>query len=295
MVRLAIIGLGNIGKVHLDKYRHLKDQYQLELFFSKTNTNKIDHVYRDMIKNHGKCLAHGYSDYKRLLKDVRPYLVDICSPDEFHAEHIEYALESRAKAIICEKPLFHPKDIKKGRELVEKAERNGILLATNLTMIAMKNQLQHVNGKDYREIEKLKPYRMVWMTKKDNGSQPDIDLLPHALSLCDINTDEAKKSVYNNGKLITINSANEEKEIVIGYVDDADKKIRKWSFNEYVFEYGNYADGHVQINCNALKDPIMVKDPMMVSLEAFLQEDPIADGKAGLENAEKVARLHNMH
>jgi hypothetical protein len=304
MRKLAIIGLGKIGEVHLEKYRLLKPGYekkheQLNLFFSVRHENKLNPIYEKMIEKHGRRYAYGFPSCGEMLERVNPDYVDICSPDECHARHLEMAIDSGAKVIMCEKPFIHPKDAEKGIYLLKKARKNKVILAAELTMIELNNQLSkiEINNKKYGEIQKLTPSRIVWITDKnlegktESEIKPDIDLLAHAIPFVDINPRFARKILYNGGRLVIFSSDKEQKEIVVGY---GPKKIREWFYGDYAFNYHASAE-KVEVGCNALSEPIPITDPILVSLEAFLKEKPIADGKLGMENAEKVAKLHYLN
>ena len=46
----------------------------------------------------------GYTNLKKMLKEIKPDIVSICSPKEFHAEHIEICLDLNIPMIWLEKP-----------------------------------------------------------------------------------------------------------------------------------------------------------------------------------------------
>lgn len=89
-MRVAVIGLGVIGRVHA---RILRENGSLSAVCDVDAAKLAE--YTDA--------AH-YTDYTRLLDDFRPDAVHICTPHYLHAEMVIAALE-RNIHVLCEKPL----------------------------------------------------------------------------------------------------------------------------------------------------------------------------------------------
>ncbi len=72
----------------------------------------------------------GYTEVARMLHEVRPEILSICSPDEDHAAHLELALNCPSvKAVLCEKPIAL--DTRPAIDLVRRAQDANILLGVN--------------------------------------------------------------------------------------------------------------------------------------------------------------------
>ena len=90
-MKTAIIGLGVIGDVHLEV---LRAQGKNIVAVCDINESKFS-----------KCQeALHYTDYKKMIDEVMPDVVHICTPHYLHAEMIIYALNKNVN-VLAEKPL----------------------------------------------------------------------------------------------------------------------------------------------------------------------------------------------
>ncbi len=95
-MKTAIIGCGVIGGVHLEVCKNLG-----------LNVVAVCDLDLDKAKNSVSEFfpkAEIYSDYKKMLNEIRPDVVHICIPHYLHAEMVVYALDNGVNAL-CEKPL----------------------------------------------------------------------------------------------------------------------------------------------------------------------------------------------
>lgn len=99
-MRVAVVGLGVIGNVHVRT-----------LYEMKENVVAICDVDEKKLSAYPN--AHGYTDYVKMLDEIRPDVLHICTPHYLHAEMIIAALE-RNIHVLCEKPLcIREEDIEK--------------------------------------------------------------------------------------------------------------------------------------------------------------------------------------
>lgn len=106
-MKTAIIGLGVIGGVHIQV---LKSQGKEISAVCDTDAARL--LYYSEYK--------GYSDYKKMIEEVKPDIVHICTPHYLHTEMILYALGKNIN-VLCEKPLcIRSEDI----PLILEAEKN---------------------------------------------------------------------------------------------------------------------------------------------------------------------------
>ena len=89
-MRVAIIGLGVIGKVH---YTVISESEQSLVAVCDIDESKME----------GYACAR-FTDYRKMLDEVKPDVVHVCTPHYLHAEMVVYALE-RNISVLCEKPL----------------------------------------------------------------------------------------------------------------------------------------------------------------------------------------------
>jgi predicted dehydrogenase len=129
-MNVGLVGLGYIGKVHAHAY------LSIPYCFSKP---KVDAGISAMLRS-------GTGRDQALLKSLGSPLettdsgeffsqkldvVDICSPNNLHMEHIAAAAEKKMN-IYCEKPMAL--DLKEARAMVDKADKAGILTHTAFVM-----------------------------------------------------------------------------------------------------------------------------------------------------------------
>lgn len=89
-MRSALIGAGNIGSLHA---RILSDGGLL-CAVCDIDEKKLDRFAGLPV----------YTDYKKMIDEVKPDVVHVCTPHYLHAEMVIYALE-RGVNVLCEKPL----------------------------------------------------------------------------------------------------------------------------------------------------------------------------------------------
>ena len=90
-MRVAVIGIGVIGKVHIKVIRETEDEL---VAVCDTDEEKLA-LYPDV---------KGYTDYVTMLDEIKPDIVHICTP---HYLHTEMILDSLKRDIhtLCEKPI----------------------------------------------------------------------------------------------------------------------------------------------------------------------------------------------
>lgn len=115
-VRLGLIGLGYIGKVHFRNCLRLK--YGKLVAVADTSNKAISLAKRIGVKN-------TYSNYKELLNDKNVDAVIIALPTHLHLQCAKDAAEA-GKHIFLEKPLA--RNTEEGKEIVSYARKNDVRL-----------------------------------------------------------------------------------------------------------------------------------------------------------------------
>ena len=95
-MRCAIIGLGIIGKVHLET---LLIQSQTVVALCDTDTETAKKAAEQFSIN-----VSIYSDWKEMIKEEKPDAVHVCTPHYLHTEMVIGLLEENIN-VLCEKPL----------------------------------------------------------------------------------------------------------------------------------------------------------------------------------------------
>ncbi len=116
-LRIAIIGAGNIARAHARAYAAQAGRAEL-VACADTVLSQAEALARE----YG---ARPYGDVARMLDEVRPDAVSVCTPPVFHADCARSALE-RGIPVLCEKPLTA--DGASARALAARARTLGGLL-----------------------------------------------------------------------------------------------------------------------------------------------------------------------
>lgn len=95
MIGAAIIGLGFVGKAHLEALRRLAIPVRGILGSSPERTREAVGQLR---------LDHGYDSLEELVADESVGVVHVCTPNYLHHQETKAALEA-GKHVMCEKPL----------------------------------------------------------------------------------------------------------------------------------------------------------------------------------------------
>lgn len=109
----AIIGLGFVGKAHLEALRRLGIPVRGILGSSPQRTKEAAHELK---------LDRGYSSIEELAEDSEVHVVHICTPNHVHSEQTKSAMQA-GKHVMCEKPLAM--NTRESAALVELAHKAG--------------------------------------------------------------------------------------------------------------------------------------------------------------------------
>lgn len=113
--RVAVVGAGGIGNVHLNAYRRAGAEL---VAVADTNTDAADSA----------AAAHGivgFDDATVMLDRVEPDLISVCTPPAMHAELAIRALHAGV-AVLCEKPMA--RTVEECTAMAEAATASGSLL-----------------------------------------------------------------------------------------------------------------------------------------------------------------------
>ncbi|GIP20794.1 Gfo/Idh/MocA family protein [Paenibacillus sp. J22TS3] len=114
LIKIGIIGVGQIGKMHIEKYQAVSGVQIIAV--CDVNADEAMRVAKQYN------IPHVYSDYRELIARDDLDAVDVCLHNNFHEPVTVYALEA-GKHVYCEKPIAG--SYADGRKMVETAERSG--------------------------------------------------------------------------------------------------------------------------------------------------------------------------
>jgi predicted dehydrogenase len=135
-VRLGLIGLGYIGKVHLRNCLNLKSAKLTAV--CDISRKALRHARKMGVKN-------TFTDYQQLLSDDSIEAVIIALPTYLHASCVKEAAKA-GKDIFLEKPLA--RNVAEGKDIVSTARKNGVKLMVgypfrfSLPFQALKEKIQ---------------------------------------------------------------------------------------------------------------------------------------------------------
>lgn len=95
-MRIAVIGCGSIARTHIDVVKHLKGTLVALCDRTAAKAEKLKAEYSL------DCAV--YTDYVKMLDEVKPDAVHVCTP---HYEHCEMSVAAlkRGVNVLCEKPV----------------------------------------------------------------------------------------------------------------------------------------------------------------------------------------------
>jgi predicted dehydrogenase len=183
-LKVGLIGLGGIAHTHVPGWA--ASPYAELVAGSDVNPA----VFPAWKEKHG--LSRFYENPFELICDPEIDIVDICSPNMFHAEQAIAALEA-GKDVICEKPLAPtPGEI---RRMIAARDRAGKLLMTAQhfrfrgVSQAMKAEIENgilgqvYHARSWMLRRSLLPVRDTFIYKAKSGGGPCIDIGVHILDL----------------------------------------------------------------------------------------------------------------
>ncbi|UHA75592.1 Gfo/Idh/MocA family protein [Paenibacillus sp. 481] len=122
--RIAVIGVGQIGKHHLDEYKRIGGVDIIAVCdLNETEARRVAEQY---------AVPHVYTDFRELLKRDDIDAVDVCLHNNFHAPVTIEALQA-GKHVYCEKPLAG--SYCDGAAMVEAAKETGRMLHIQLATL----------------------------------------------------------------------------------------------------------------------------------------------------------------
>jgi myo-inositol 2-dehydrogenase/D-chiro-inositol 1-dehydrogenase len=115
-VRLGVIGVGRIGKIHIENLIHRINGTDV-VAVSDINKNELEKVAKQYN------ISSNTTDYKDILKQKDVDAIVLCSPTDTHALIIQEAADAQ-KHIFCEKPI--DLTLEKIKSTIDNVEKNNV-------------------------------------------------------------------------------------------------------------------------------------------------------------------------
>ncbi len=134
--RTAVIGAGFIGAVHVETIRRLGNVEIVALCDAMGAEKKAEALG----------IGQAYDDYRKMIDEVRPDAIHICTPNNTHYDIAKYAIEHGVH-FICEKPFTTT--VEQARELIALADEHHVQGAVNFhnRLYPIPNQMHQMIAK----------------------------------------------------------------------------------------------------------------------------------------------------
>ena len=186
-VRVALIGFGGIcSSVHVPSYRTIPN---VEIV-------AVCDIVPAKLEKAKQVLGHNiatYTDYKQCIDEVKPDMVDICTPNYMHSPIACYALEHGVHAFSEKPDSISVEDVIKMREAELKSGKHLMVMRNNRHRPTTKYLKEMIANGEFGEIYTGRcgwirrrgiPGKGGWFTTKEqSGGGPLIDLGVHMLDL----------------------------------------------------------------------------------------------------------------
>lgn len=126
MIRIGVIGLGMMGRTHIEAYDHIEGAELVGIadIDPKRAAGDFSGVWSNIDTSNKQQLdmsrIKGYTDPRKLIKSPDVDVVDICVPTPDHPKLAVAALKA-GKHVVCEKPLA--RSSREGKKIVAAAEK----------------------------------------------------------------------------------------------------------------------------------------------------------------------------
>lgn len=283
-LRIAIIGLGRMGKFHAREFHNSGCDIVAVLCSNQENAKEAC----EMLKRDYEIDAKPYNNLSLLLKNEKVDAVSICTPHEMHGQNIKTCLDFGVH-ILCEKPLVLESFYENyfaAKNLFNLAREKGKILTMNAQLVSFLPQIVP------EKFEKLSLY----FEPGIKGKEMLFDHLPHANSLL--------LKLIPNGKMENISFPS---------IDDDYIKI-KFSYSnqktkneiEYLFKFKKERPSNYSLSFDDKKfirkigenyqqklvsenEEINIDDPLRISINKFVsaikeEGNPLIEEKEVLES-----------
>jgi len=307
--KVAVLGAGRIGRRHCEIYGELSRDYGIEeiIFSRRTRENVVltEAALREYFKRRNiGVVVRGFTEISEILEQ-KPDVISICTPTDFHVEHLETVLKRCEKAIVyCEKPLCRPDQLNRANELVERC----------MDRLCVGLQLYHCYPLIKKYVQKDSEIDVVWSSvpskKKNSVEELVVDLAPHVVCLVQ------EAIVRDEFRLVKVHSRTEPMvcfenrgiKIELSYKQNR-RDVRRYirvrnKDNEVKIAYGGCNTEKGWKSCLfvekrehgkvIIKYSFLLEDLLKTAIEKFLSRKGFVSGRKGLRNVELVGKLYSL-
>ena len=290
--RIGIVGASGIGRIHARIFNEHNIEVSSILGSSSASMQQTKQMLYDDFNIHTQAFCR--------LKDFLNSDIDaisICSPPEFHFQHIIEAFEQRLP-VFCEKPLFWEKNLtsnKLHKSLKQLKEHPHCFFQMNTSNASF---IEQVSNK-LNDIPEIKNFEFEFFTQGNHRNRCiAVDLIPHGLSLLlqllgyqDIS--HYKESFSNNTYECQFLYGNCSASFRFKEKPEGEKRF-KFVVNENEFtRFQKVIDGQYQVflKHNDQNELLSVEDPFCVYIKKFIRSCEQTEFTNGFSLAEQNLKL----
>jgi len=256
-LKVAVIGASGIGQHHA-RWHHLCGSHVVAFVgTSEVSRRATEARLREYFGFEGRA----YGDVRAMLDAVRPDIVDVSSPPQFHREHAMLALDAGCH-VVCEKPLCWDGEktldevLSDGEAVVTAVERAGRLFVMSAQYPAVvpiyRDLYTRMRGR-WDRVERLE-MEMEVKGRKGPKFREDIwiDLAAHPLSLAmgfmpngEIDWDTAQCAIGERENRASFDFVTPQGRCAVSFVlrdIDAGAPRRCFGVNGFLVDWQGYAD-----------------------------------------------------
>jgi hypothetical protein len=303
--RVAVVGARGIGRHHA-KWWHIEgaDVCAIVGTSDESNATTVDGL-RGMFEFTGT----PYTDMAAMLAAESPDIVDVCSPNAMHREHLAAALDAGCD-VLCEKPLYHDEAqtdaavIEAARALVSRAREEERLLGMCAQYAAGARVCMDLLGRERGSVPASMSATIMSPTRgrPPVPEQTWVDLGPHLVSIVHelvpgarLSWDDASCEADGHNATMRLAAIGTDGnscrcELTAGRTDGQPGNVRRLVVDDTPFdiEGGKDADGNFCAMISYAGQTAERVDAMRLTIRAFLGGTAIVDGETAVANLQAV-------
>jgi len=209
MLRVAVIGAGNMGRNHVRTYRNLEDAELVAVADPSPQA-------AELAKEFG---AKFYADYKEMLAQEKPHAVSIAVPTHLHHRIATDVMDHGVHCLV-EKPIASTPE--EGDELIAVARKNKVVFTVGHIerfnpMIAKLKTL--IDKKEIGDITSIVVKRVGGFPQVEPKTDVIIDLAVHDIDIISYLLGTEPRKIYGHGSRTLHSSKVDAAEIFMDYGD----------------------------------------------------------------------------
>lgn len=267
-LKAAVIGLGGITTMHMKGFQECLDHVVVAAGsdISRERCEKFKETYK---------INSIYTDYKKMLKEIKPDIVSVCTPNYAHMKPTIDALESGAH-VICEKPMaMNAKEAEKMLAAVKKTKKN-LTIAHQMRFNSESQALKyHIDKGELGDIYYGRSWSLrrigipgwgVFHIKSKSSGGPLIDIGVHAI--------DCILWLMGNPEPISVTGA-----VYTKFGNNRSYPITSWGdYNRAEFDVEDFASGFVRFKNGAT---LSIESSWAANIEDGSMQQTVVGTKGG--------------